>query len=278
MSRPVPRGFNALIARQAARAVEIIRGSVVPVFRADPMFAPTFEGSGVLAILDDRHYLVTAAHVLDAMTDGGVHLLAEGRETQPLSPTMHLTVASTSGRRTSDLVDLGLVPLKAEEVDALGRTNFIRVQMRVASTGQRWHLRYLLLGFPTKDQLRFDDELLYRVAGTYYTAAELSTGKYKAAGLDPEECISIEFNDRRIAGPKGRGGKPNFSGMSGGGIWEINPHANYSAAKPPRLVGLLAGLAPRNNKALFGASTTSWIALARSVNPHEIDTDRAAAG
>ena len=265
MAARVPAGFNELIAQTAAQAAAIVRGSVVPVFCADPTLNPMFEGSGVLAIIDDRHMLASAAHVLDATTDGGVHLLADGREAEPLSPTVHLTIAPVAGRRTSDLVDLGLVPLTPAEVDALGPSNFVRVQPRVRRTGEKWHLRYLVLGFPAKDQLRDDDGLRYRVAATYYTAAELSPGKYKAAGVDPIECIAIDFNDRRIAGPKGRGGKPNFIGMSGGGIWEVDPHVSYSTAHPPQLVGLLAGPAPRNKKALFGASTTSWIVLNRGV-------------
>ena len=52
-----------------------------------------------------------------------------------------------------------------------------------------------------------------------------------------------------------------MAGMSGGGIWLLNPYDEYSQESPPPLVGLLAGTAPRNRKALFGSSVTTLCTL-----------------
>lgn len=270
----VPPGFNDLVAHKANEAVDVIRASVVPLFRTDRELRPVFEGSGVLVRIYGLELIASAAHVFDEMRDGGVHLLLEGRETQALSDPMRVTVGARPEQRLSDTLDVGFVRLSSAEAEAAGRSNFIEVRPRILHSEVRWHLRYIVLGFSAKDQLRLEDESLYRTTQTYYTTSELRRNKYRISGVDENTNIALDFNHRTIAGEGGRGGRPNFAGMSGGGIWEIDPYDNYSTSNLPALVGFLAGPAPNNKKALFGASTTAFLELVRSmktaleINPH----------
>ena len=52
--------------RRAQQTTSIVERHVTPVFTYRPDGRLDFEGSGLLARLDGRYYLVTAAHVLDA--------------------------------------------------------------------------------------------------------------------------------------------------------------------------------------------------------------------
>jgi hypothetical protein len=263
--QPVPPGFNDFTASAAERIAKLVESAVLPVFRIDRDLAPTFEGSGVLARLDGTPALVSAAHVFDEL-HAGVHLLLDRRESQPLSHPVRLTMVARPGPRVFDRIDLGFVPLSAEEEQAAGPENFVNVEPRELPSGARWHIRYLLLGYQAKRQARSDVDLTYRVTQSYYNAPELPRGKYREAGLDETAHISLDFDHRRISTEKGRGGKPDFRGMSGGGIWQFDPYTEYSALSLPPLVGFLAGPAPRNGKALFGASTTSLIGLFHSTS------------
>ena len=172
----VPRGFNDLVARKAREAAEIVRLSVVPIFKTDFEFKPAFEGTGVLVRVEGMEVLVSAAHVFDEMKDGGVHLLLEGREKHALSDAMRVTLGPRPRERLSDTIDVGFVRLTQIEADAAGRGHFIELQPRVIPSGLRWHLRYVVLGYQAGLQVRNDDESKYNLGPCSARSASRSRG------------------------------------------------------------------------------------------------------
>lgn len=245
----VPPGFNALVSRKARIAAEQASGFTVPIFGVDKRHDPEFHGTGVLLRYANRFLLVSAAHVFDRLLNG-VHLLLPRRERTALSNAISLTLRDSHARRTGDEIDLGFVDLSDDEVEAAGAENFLEMPKSEA-VEPNWAVRYVVLGYAEKDQRKFEEESVFRVNQSYYTSPEVSHSTYNRAGHQPSDHILLEFNRSRIAGPRGRGGLPPLHGLSGAGVWRINPYSN--AASKPELVGFLAGRAPRYQKALFGS-------------------------
>lgn len=252
MQRRAPPGFNNLVSRKAHALAELLRHHVVPLFSVDNEGNPDFEGSGVLVLLDGYPLVVSAAHVFDHLSSG-VHLLLKGREQTPLESPHRVTLCTPPLQRNADLYDLGWCPLTQDEYAAADPLSFITLEDPVEIPAE-WFYRYLVIGYPAKDQVPNHMESVYHIQQTYYSGPRLRSSKARQAGLDTSSTIALEFAHNRIVGPRGAGGRPNFRGMSGGGIWRFSPYEEYSAERPPPLVGFLAGSPPKNLKALFGGS------------------------
>jgi hypothetical protein len=248
----VPRGFNDLVERRAAEVAELVGKHVLPVFRLGEDSAPVFEASAVAVRVQTQHILVSAAHVFDWTAEGGVHLLLSGREQHPLETPARVTITSRPKVRIDEILDLGYVRLTAEEIEAIGSENFVEPERDAEIPARNWSSRNVLFGFQDKYQVRDDMNEVYNLTQTRYSAPDLPPNKHKIAGLDGRH-FALRFDRSRIAHRNGRGGKPQFRGMSGGGVWVFDPYTSYSENNSPRLLGFLAGQAPRNKKALFGS-------------------------
>jgi hypothetical protein len=257
----VPPGFNALLEKRSALVAELVGKHVLPVFRVDDQESPTFEGSCVAIKARDAHFIVSAAHALDATSKGGVHLLLNGRERNPLENPTWATVTSRPESRSDDLVDLGYVRLNDFEIDAIGPTNFLEVVEGAPLPKPHWASRHIAFGFPANRQSRDDVEMQYNLTQSYYTSPEIQIGKYAGAKLSHGDHFAVQFDQRQIASARGRGGRPNFIGMSGGGIWVIDPYTDYSLRNYPQFVGFLLGTAPRNGKVLFGSRANMFFEI-----------------
>jgi hypothetical protein len=256
--RTAPPGLTELAAHRADELAPLLRSHVLPLFQVDDDEHPEFEATGVLVRFDGMHFLISAAHVFDELPSG-VFLLTDSNPQGALKNSARLTIRPDGRSRNSDPLDIGSVLLSEEEADAVGRENFVDLKPRSRATQSKWVRRCLLIGYPAKDQWRDIDVAEYHLSQSYYNAPEVSDAKYARAGLCTTRNVVVDFNHRLIQGPKGRGGKPNFKGMSGAGIWEFDVHSEYDVANKPVLIGLMAGPAPKYKKALFGASVDALI-------------------
>jgi hypothetical protein len=204
---------------------------------------------------------VSAAHVLDATSAGGVHLLLNGREQHPLANPTWLTLTKHPGSRRDDLVDTGYVRLTDAEIQAIGRESFLKVRQPVLVPEVHWAARHILFGFPSNRQSRDDVGMKVDLQLTYFSSPEIPVGKYATYGLNRVHHFGMRFEGSRIASKRGRGGQPNFRGMSGGGVWIIDPYTDYSETNYPAFAGLLLGPAPKTNKALFGSRIAALFAM-----------------
>jgi hypothetical protein len=255
----VPPGFAALVSERVRAAVALVERSVVPAYRVDATGEPEHEGSGVLVSYGGRFFFVSAAHVFDSLT-GGVHLLIEGRSQHALGAAAKVSLRPQGAPRTADTVDLGFVELTDAEVNGLGKDNFISLESPHDFT-RHWSQRMFVVGLPNKLQRRDRASTTYVFNHFFYQGPEVSEREYSAAGLTRGRQWALTFDHRRIQSPTGTGGRPNMSGMSGGGIWLLEPYLHHSHEMPPPLIGFLAGTPPRNRKALFGSSVKTLIEM-----------------
>jgi hypothetical protein len=256
----VPPGFNQLVEERAQALWQFLGRHVLPVFRLDELGDPTFEGSCVAVGARGRSYVVSAAHVLDATASGGIHLLLQGREQSPLQGDTYVTLTQRPPSRSDDLADVGYVELTQDEVLAIGPDNFLQVPDERTSMPERWYQRLLLVGYPGNRQVRDDCKQAFYLTQTRFASPNAPTGHRRSARLD-DRHFAMRFDQRRITSPRGRGGRPNFKGMSGGGVWLFDPYASYSEINYPSFLGFLVGSSPLNKKILFGTSWTVFTSM-----------------
>ena len=204
----VPPGFNALVSSKAKKVAELVSPFVVPIFGVDKRREPEFHGSGVLIRQANRFLVVSAAHVFDRLLDG-VHLLLPKRERQALSNPITLTVKDTNGRRTGDQIDLGYVDLTEDEIDAVGSTNFLQLPQSFEGLRPNWATRYIL-GYAEKDQSKIEDDLIFRIKQSYYTAPEVSQAPMTALDLRRQNISRSNSTGAGSPVHAGEGGFPNF--------------------------------------------------------------------
>jgi hypothetical protein len=204
---------------------------------------------------------------LDATSKGGVHLLLNGREQNPLQNPTWATVTSRPESRADDLVDLAYVRLNDIEIEAIGPNHFLELLEGEPLPDRHWAWRHIAFGFPAKRQSRDDLKMQYNLIQSYYSAPEIPIGKYREAKLSHEVNFAVQFDHRRITSTRGQGGKPNIVGMSGGGVWLMDPYADYSVANYPHFIGFLIGKAPRNGKVLFGTRARMFFEILRLERP-----------
>ena len=137
--------------RRAQQTTSVVERHVTPVFTYRPDGRLEFEGSGLLARLDARHYLVTAAHVLDACERACVVRAAEATG-QELSGTSIVTGRAAGTTRDDDVFDIGFVRLSGSEVAGIGADNFLDLAYTVDGPPAEPVEVMIALGFAARDQ------------------------------------------------------------------------------------------------------------------------------
>lgn len=254
--------LSAAFAAAADEAARAVRDFTIPLFHRASDDAVDFEGSGVLVRLGDGHFLFSAAHVFSSLTDG-IFLLAEGREQHPLSQN---ATCVRDDAQSHDLLDVGFVPLTSPEVAALGPGNFLPAERLASLEADGQTPAYLAVGYPDRFQIPRHCEQVYLVNGIHYHALESKPDAYKLVGVGRESHVMIRYNKNRTRGPKGTGGSPKLRGMSGCGVWRLNPFSRYSRASPPELVAIFTERPTRYGKALL--STRVGVLLAALYHHH----------
>lgn len=222
----------------------------VPLFRRIGDGVLDFEGSGVLVRFRHRHFLVSAAHVFDALHEG-VFLLAEGRNKYPLINQPVLTNPPPRKPRAYDDTDIGFVHLEQEEVEALGQANFFHLDDVETQTDDYSH-EYIAVGYPERDQQRIGVEYSFQLGPRSYRAPEAEPKHYRRSKTNTSTHLLMAYNQNRIEGPNGVVGTgPSMKGYSGGGIWR---HVATTEVVAPRelLVAIFLGHPINYKQSLVG--------------------------
>lgn len=193
---------------------------VVPVFHLSDNSKLQSAGSGVLARLAERNYLISAAHVFDHC-DEGVFVPFSSGAVEPLTNVTIVSKPPNGGTRDDDRMDVGFVRLTASEAQAFGIERMLDLEvvggppMPIATT------MFLVIGYPHRDFVadstrgRISSDVTHLMTGVADAAA------YKRAGIDPRLNLLLRLNRRVIATRKSIGAPPNMRGISGGGVWPV---------------------------------------------------------
>jgi hypothetical protein len=226
------------ILRKLRRATDFLERHVIQIFRLDENNNPDLEGSGILARLDDRFYLVTAAHVLDAC-DTGVFLLQEGFEGEPLAGAFIVSGKKPGTTRLDDKVDIGFVRLTEKETNRLGVDNFLDLNHISGPPMKIGPTVFLVLGYPVRDQVRDCRSLTIETSLTMFMTTPAKEKAYNLASINSESHILLKYDRKVIATKKSIGSPPDFRGLSGGGVWPLSVLEEPSIENPPLLAGII---------------------------------------
>ena len=89
-------------------AIQVLSRFCIPLYQ-DGKGRPFQHGTGFIVVRGGDHYLVSAAHVLDAAPESELFYYTTERELRPLSGRRVRTLGE--GKRDDDLIDIGVLLL-----------------------------------------------------------------------------------------------------------------------------------------------------------------------
>jgi hypothetical protein len=211
---------QAEVHRRAQQTTSTVERHVTPVFTYRSDGRMDFEGSGLYARLDARHYLVTAAHVLDAC-ELGCMVRAAGATGQDLSGTRIVTGRQPGKSRDDDVFDIGFIRLCGSEVAAVGSDNFLDLTHTVDGPPAEPVEAMIALGFAVCDQAV--DSGTVRTKLTMFMTGPESAHAYRLAKTDSRSHLLVRYRRKEMVfNGQHHGSAPSLTGMSGGGIWQVS--------------------------------------------------------
>ena len=223
--------------RRAQQTTNVVERHVTPVFTYRPDGRLDFEGSGLLARLDARHYLVTAAHVLDACEQGCVVRAAEATG-QELSGTRIVTGRPAGTTRDDDVFDIGFMRLSDSEVAGIGADNFLDLTYTVDGPPAEPAEAMIALGFAARDQ-SVDGGMVRTKLTMFMTGPESAHG-YRLARTDSRSHLLVRYQRNGMTfNGQHHGSAPSLKGMSGGGLWQVSLNGEVQLAQPPALAAMI---------------------------------------
>jgi hypothetical protein len=223
--------------RRAQRTTNVVERHVTPVFTYRPDGRFDFEGSGLLARLDARYYLVTAAHVLDACEQGCV-VLAAAATGQELAGARIVTGRPAGTTRDDDVFDIGFVRLSDLEVAGIGADNFLDLSHTVDGPPVEPVEAMIALGFAARDQSVEGGTV--RTKLTMFMTGPESAHAYRLARTDSRSHLLVRYQrNGMIFNGQHHGSAPSLKGMSGGGLWQVSLSSEVHPAQPPALAAMV---------------------------------------
>lgn len=229
LRRSVAGELAAIGDRLSQRALEV----TTPVYRTNEHGLPVSEGTGVLFALGEIRFLLTAAHVLDHLQEGGLTAQAGGVLAHIGGDVTYLYgVPERLGGE--DVVDVRIVRLAGSDWLSAPLNGFLCWDELDHEPASPQRHAFALLGYPWSKQPDGPkgttmEAYAYRVLGL-----ECPVSVYKALGANPELSLLIGFEKRHTWGPQGEVTAPDLYGASGCGLWRFGRRIR-EAARQPRL-------------------------------------------
>jgi hypothetical protein len=219
------------------QAIELLKPSVVPVFKVEKLGRVAFEGSGVLLSRGNARYLFSAAHVFDHCQRRPV-LLDGGLGGAVLTNEPYVTNPPEGGSRDDDTFDIGAVLLTDAEAASLGESRFHELPQGDVPPADRDFTVLVLIGFPAALQ-EYDTSAGRHVMQQTSTRLGYAEPRaYELTGLHPDTHLLVGYRERNIVESGHRGSPTHLRGNSGGGVWRLEFAPTGGLLVPPRFEGI----------------------------------------
>lgn len=251
-----------LLADASHAALAKFRDAVRPIYGVTDKGDPNHIGSAVLLHLEEGHFLLTAAHVLDENAQTSLYL---GADDFVLLQLDAITTVAPDRDRNKDFADFAMARLNADLVAKLSGAKFITeadISRSVASTEGR---TYTILGYPNSRNKPNPHK------GKKVTP---SLGVYTSQGRPASQLPQIATDhdhilvdhDAKYARDEA-GAKVHsiaLRGFSGGAIVDLGRLSVESlvSSTPPKLTALLIEGHPKE-KVILGIKLTTVLAAIR---------------
>ena len=222
--------------RQALGDAGLIK-TVCPIYAGFRRNRVQFIGSGVLLRIADEPFLITAAHVIDAVASDHF-FLGLGSQVYEIDVSVSMTRVPDGADRSQDRLDVAVCYLSPSHVEHLSPDEFVELESiyRVPLIPEAGV--HLAVGFPGSrqpKQLRGRD---LSGIGATIACVSRSADEHRQLGLDPIMSLSLRYDRTALWSETGYGLGVQPRGMSGGPVWFAPDGLHDTVA--PRL--LLAGV------------------------------------
>jgi len=224
------------------RLSNIVARHVLPLFIDDDRGRPVLVGSGFLVAEGATSYLVSAAHVFDALREGrNLYYYVQPNTKRKLSGNLRTTKLSHGRTRQEDRLDIGVLNLQGPglppypEVDKYP----LPIEALRANALPREMKQYLLVGFPGS-KTRVNPSARRVLSKTYaFRNKSARPSTYSVLGVSPQSHIVITFDRKRVFGHEKQVlAFPDPSGMSGSPLWLLYDENGPNDRRQAPVVGV----------------------------------------
>ena len=246
------------------KSLEALKNYHCPIYSPDAKGNPISIGSSVLIDIFNHKFLVTAGHVLDYTYTRKVSIKSGNKL---VNITGEIIDTKFAEKRSEDKIDLALLELNEEMKEALLGYDYLKVEeIEYNHISNDSETSYTFIGFPaTKNKLIYNT-LRVKASIYSYTATRANKSAYYDLGITPITHIAIKYRRKKLLTLNDNASNaPDFSSMSGGGIWlNDNLHHHPTIYKPKiKLVGIALSK-HKKNQCLMGVSTGAVIELIKA--------------
>jgi hypothetical protein len=205
--------------------------ATAPIFRLSKLEKPQFFATAVLLKVNNCHFALTAAHVLDERSISNLYI-GSGEKVVLLGGSFGTTVPPGAGNRKQDRIDIGIVRLSEETVRDMQEDEFLTLDdtynlETVTTTGH-----YVFRGYPISKHKRAIKGGQAEATPYTFVVVPAPLADYQNAYLNPSISLLLRFDKQNLWLPSGRVVGPDPTGISGGGVWFLDNAFATSPLKP----------------------------------------------
>lgn len=196
-------------------AAQLLTKLVVPIYEIDRRGRPSLHGSGFFVRLNDHHFLVSAAHVLESLKRTELFYYAESRILRKLSG--RLFTNPWKGNRDDDPIDVGVLHLSGPRLPPYPEVEKYPMDISYLRPGYRRAGRmHAIVGFPASKSSVNPAARAVQVSAFLYRSSSIPEDEYARHGYNTREHVCMHLD---LKGAVDEGGKhrhfPKPQGMSG---------------------------------------------------------------
>lgn len=248
-----------------ARVTAQFGRSIAQVLKATDRGTPDPVGSGVLLAVGERRFLLTAAHVLDHHDHSTLYLAVDGGKTVEVGGRSISSGVPSSGRRSEDGIDVGVVELNAEARGALPPEAFLSPLALDINEVADPKALYVVMGYPHRRVELRPGNVIESTLQKY--TAQTNDDLYNLTSRDETTNLVLAFRRDRVRFEGLVRTGPHPAGMSGGPVFRLeNIGSPLVGGTVARVVGLLTDYVQRNH-VLIAPRVSLWVAHLRAAVP-----------
>lgn len=177
-------------------------------------------GTGVLVLIHETHFILTASHVADYLIEESNQLFIRVDKEKYINVIGDIKYTDID---KSQGIDLAYIKIDKEMITPLSRPyKFLTIDKISKHNRMLDASNYCVLGFPEKN-IKFNNGKLYTGASFYLTSAT-NENPYEFYGYNKSDFFLVEMKGKGIDIETGDKKKINthFYGISGCGLWYID--------------------------------------------------------
>ncbi|KUJ57140.1 serine protease family protein [Chryseobacterium aquaticum] len=220
-------------------------------------------GTGIFVNIGSKYFLFTAAHVLDDIEK--IFIPMENGETL-LKPGGQIIKNTINGDRENDDLDVGILVLDKDTICDL-REDYCFLnenQIGLNHIPIDFH-SYLVFGYPTTMSKKSISRNSFHTIPFFNFTKCVSKETYKKINRQDVFNLVVAYDRKNIPNLKSKtiSFGPNLFGISGCGLWFVNP---YIINEKPKLIGIMNEWSKLNKSLLIATRIDAYTEVLRKYN------------